>query len=175
MIKSAKRAIAAVLPNADVNDEELQTVFTGVESLLNSRPLTTISDDPNDELVLTPNHFLIGQMGGDIVPENVDTTVFNAKKRWRRIQELVRHVWRRWIKEYLPHIGSRKKWFLPTKNLNVGDVVVVIDPDAARREWKVERIKQVYPGNDGLVRVIDVKVGGRVLRRSIIRVSPLEM
>ena len=32
-------------------------------------------------------------MGGDIVPENVDTTVFNAKKRWRRLQELVRHVW----------------------------------------------------------------------------------
>jgi hypothetical protein len=51
MIKSAKRAIAAVFPNADVNDEELQTVFTGVESPLNSRPLTTISDDPNDELV----------------------------------------------------------------------------------------------------------------------------
>ncbi|CAB4012465.1 Hypothetical predicted protein, partial [Paramuricea clavata] len=91
MIKSAKQAIAAVLPNADVNDEELQTVFTGVESLLNSRPLTTISDDPNDELVLTPNHFLIGQMGGDVVHENVDTTVFNAQKRWRRIQELVRH------------------------------------------------------------------------------------
>ena len=64
MIMSAKRAIAAVLPNANVNDEELQTIFTGVESLLNSRPLTTISDDPNDELVLTPNHFLIGQMGG---------------------------------------------------------------------------------------------------------------
>jgi hypothetical protein len=24
-----------------------------------------------------------------------------------------------------------------TKNLNIGNVVVVIDPDAARREWKV--------------------------------------
>ena len=175
MIKSAKRAIAAVLPNADVNDEDLQTIFTGVESLLNSRPLTTISDDPKDEVVLTPNHFLIGQMGGDMVPENVDTTVFNAKNRWRRIQELVRHVWKRWMKEYLPHIGSRKKWFLPTKNVRIGDVVVVIDPDAARREWKVGRIEQVYPGNDELVRVVDVKVGGRVLGRPITRISPLEM
>ena len=75
MIKSAKHAIAAVLPNADVNDEELQTAFQGVESLLNSRPLTTISDDPNDEPVLTPNHFLIGKMGGDIIPGNVYTTL----------------------------------------------------------------------------------------------------
>lgn len=175
MIKSAKRAIAAVLPNADVDDEELQTIFTGVESLLNSRPLTTISDDPNDELVLTPNHFLIGQMGGDVVPENVDTTVFNAKNRWRRIQELVRHVWKRWMKEYIPHIGSRKKWFSSQKNLKVGEVVVVIDADMARRDWKVGRIEQVYPGNDGLVRVVDVKVRGRTLRRPISVISPLEM
>ena len=69
MIKSAKRAIAAVLGGAEVNDEELETIFVGVESLLNSRPLTTVSDDSNDEPVLTPNYFLIGQMGGDFVPE----------------------------------------------------------------------------------------------------------
>ena len=56
LIKAAKRAISAILQDADVTDEELQTCFTGVESLLNLRPLTTISDDPNDEPVLTPNH-----------------------------------------------------------------------------------------------------------------------
>ena len=53
-----------------------------MESLLNSRPLTTVSDDSNDEPVLTSNHFLIGQMGGDFVPESVDTTPFNPRKRW---------------------------------------------------------------------------------------------
>jgi len=71
MIKAAKWAISAILQDADVTDEELQTCFTGVQSLLNSRPLTTISDDPNDEPVLTPNHFIIGQMDGDIVPDSV--------------------------------------------------------------------------------------------------------
>ena len=63
MIKAAKRAIYAVLKEADVDDEELQTVFTGTESLLNSRPLTKVSEDVNGKLVLTPNHFLIGKMG----------------------------------------------------------------------------------------------------------------
>ena len=33
MIKSTKRAIAAGLIDADANDEELQTVFVGVNSL----------------------------------------------------------------------------------------------------------------------------------------------
>ena len=49
MIKSAKRAIFAVLADAYVNDEELETIFIGVESLLNSRPLTAVSDDHNDD------------------------------------------------------------------------------------------------------------------------------
>ena len=34
MIKYAKMAIRAVLGNADVNDEELMTAFTGAEDLL---------------------------------------------------------------------------------------------------------------------------------------------
>ena len=53
MIKSSKRAIFAVLGDAEVNDEELETTFIGVESLLNSRPLAAVSDDPNDDRVLT--------------------------------------------------------------------------------------------------------------------------
>ena len=158
MIKSAKRAILAVLGDAEVNDEELETIFIGVESLLNSRPLTTVSDDPNDDRVLTPNHFLIGQIGGDFVSESVGTEPFNPRKRWRRLQDLTRDVWNRWIEEYLPQIRSRKKWYCRKDNLRVGDVVVVIDPGTVRRQWNVGRIVQTYPGPDGLVRVVEVRV-----------------
>ncbi|CAB4030216.1 EGF-like module-containing mucin-like hormone receptor-like 1, partial [Paramuricea clavata] len=42
MVKAAKKAIYAVLSNSDVNDEELITIFTGAESLINSRPLTWV-------------------------------------------------------------------------------------------------------------------------------------
>ena len=58
MIKAAKRAIIAILRNADIIDEKLLTAFTGVESLLNSRPLTYQSVNPEDTTPLTPNHFL---------------------------------------------------------------------------------------------------------------------
>ena len=43
MIKGAKRAIYAILGNADITDKELMTGFTGAEALLNSRPLTSQS------------------------------------------------------------------------------------------------------------------------------------
>ena len=62
MIKSAKRAIYAVLKGADVNDEELLTAFSGAEALINSRPLTYQSSHPADSPPLTPNHFLFGQV-----------------------------------------------------------------------------------------------------------------
>ena len=57
MIKSAKRAIIAILNNADVKDEELKTAFCGAEALINSRPLTYQSADTKDNVPLTPNHF----------------------------------------------------------------------------------------------------------------------
>ena len=129
MIKSAKRAINAILGNADVKDEELLTVFTGVESLLNSRPLTAASNDPNNYPVLTPNHFLIGNVGGELAPETVDTLAFDPRNKWRRIQELIRQTWKRWMREYITSIGSRKKWFTREKNLK-GDIVLVVDPDS---------------------------------------------
>ena len=85
MIKSAKKAIRAILSNADINDEELMTTFIGVEALLNSSPLTYQSADSKDATPLTPNHFLHGQAGGLSAPESVDEIAFNPKKRWRRV------------------------------------------------------------------------------------------
>lgn len=81
------------------------TAFTGVEALLNSCPLTYQSADPKDVTLLTPNHFLHGQAGGQSAPECVDETAFNPKKRWRRVQELVSHFWRRWF----PLLNARQK------------------------------------------------------------------
>ena len=89
MVKGAKKAIHAVLSNSEVTNEELITVCTGAESLLNSRPLTYQSAEARDDVPLTPNHFLHGQMGGQFAPETVDTTAFNPRKRWRKVQELI--------------------------------------------------------------------------------------
>ena len=91
MIKAVKRALSAILRNADVNDEELMTAFVGVEALLNSRPLTYQSADPRDATPLTPNHFLYGQMGGISAPESADEVEFSPRNRWRRVRELILH------------------------------------------------------------------------------------
>jgi len=95
MIKSAKRAIMAILKEADVDDEELMTAFSGAEALINSRTLTYQSAEVKDNIPLTPNHFLHVQMGGKFAPEVIDEVGLNAKRRWERVQELNRHFWHR--------------------------------------------------------------------------------
>ena len=81
MIKSSKRAIYAILGNADITDEELMTAFAGAEGLINSRPLTYQSASPLDDVPLTPNHFLHGQVGGEFAPESVDSTDFSLQNK----------------------------------------------------------------------------------------------
>ena len=55
-------------PNAFVGLETLRTVFAEVVPLLNSRPLTLISDDPRDFEPLTPSHFLLQRQNFALPP-----------------------------------------------------------------------------------------------------------
>ena len=147
MIKSAKKAIQAILGCADITDEELITAFTGAEALINSRPLTYRSANPKDNTPLTPNHF--------------NETDYNPKRRWRRIQELVRHFWHRWLREWLPTLNLRKKLHHPQRDIKE---VLVILPDSARVHW-VESSRSIQ-GKMGIhVHVVKVQVGTTVLTR----------
>ena len=173
MIKAAKRAVYAILSNADVNDEELMSVFIGAEALINSRPITYQSANPQDILPLTPSHFLHGDLGGRIAPTPVDE-VKHPRQRWRRVQELIRHFWHRWLTEWIPQLRSRKKWKSSTQEITVGDIVLVIQSDTVRANWPLGKVVAVYAGSDGHVRVADVQINKTVLRRPITALCPLE-
>lgn len=59
-VRSAKGHLLKVLGELVVPFEDLCTLLVQVESCMNSRPLTPMSDDPSDLEPLTPGHFLIG-------------------------------------------------------------------------------------------------------------------
>ena len=175
MIKAAKKAVSAILSNSLVTDEELMTAFTGAESLINSRPLTYQSADPNDDVPLTPGHFLHGHVKVEIVPKNPDSLETRTIHRWRRVQELIGHFWKRWIREWLPTLNSRKKWTVEKRDLKENDIVMLLDPNTPRGQWPLAKVTKLIKGCDGHVRVADVCVGQKVIRRPICRLCPLEL
>ena len=73
LVRSTKRALHAVIGERTVTDEMLLTVMAEVEGLLNSRPLTHVSTDPDDYQALTPNHFLIGCASPNLPPASSRT------------------------------------------------------------------------------------------------------
>ena len=150
-------------------------MVVNVEGLMNSRPLSYQSADASDLVPLTPNNFLFGMAGAQVAAESVDTEDFHIRQRWRRVQELVRHVWERWLRECVPMLTPRSKWRREMRPVAVGDVVLVIQQDSARGRWPLGRIQAVFPGADGYVRAVDVLVQGTTYRRPIVRICPLEL
>lgn len=153
LVKVAKKTLKAIVRNAGLTNDELQTAIKEVEALMNSRPLTYEGADPRDKPVLTPNHFLVGrlggQLGGQLAPQVTDDIAFNPRNRWRLIQNLERVFWKRWREEYLSTLNTRKKFREAIENLKVGDVVLVVDQNAPRSQWHLGRVEEVFPGHDG--------------------------
>ena len=80
LTKVAKKTLKVTVGNAGLNDDELQTAIKEVEALMNSRPLSYEGTDPSDELVLTPSHFLMGQLG-QLAPQVTDELAFNPRNQ----------------------------------------------------------------------------------------------
>ena len=63
-----------------LTDDDVQTPIKKAEALNNSRPMTYEGADPQDEPVLTPNHFLVGQLKGQPSPQVTNDIPFNPRK-----------------------------------------------------------------------------------------------
>ena len=175
LIKSIKRALKAIVRDRLFTDEALHTFLCEVESILNHRPLTAVSDDIDDFESLTPYHFLLGAEVSNVCPGRFEDLEIDYRKKWRAVQAATNMFWRRWIREYLPLLTQRKKWNREIRNFRTGDLVIVKTDNIPRYHWPLARITSVYPGKDGVVRVVDLKyASGATLTRPSARLCLLE-
>ncbi|XP_053699018.1 uncharacterized protein LOC128745988 [Sabethes cyaneus] len=171
-VRSAKYHLKRITGTANLNYEEYTTVLTRIEAVLNSRPITPMSVDPNDIKPLTPGHFLVGGPLTDIAEPNVLDHKESTLSRWQRQTQMVQHFWRRWSNDYITTLQNRNKWH-ERFPVNQDQMVIVREDNLPTMQWKLGRIINVIPGPDGLVRVVDVRVGNKVYRRPITKLCLL--
>ncbi|XP_070384802.1 uncharacterized protein [Dermacentor albipictus] len=61
MVRSVKTSLKKVLGNSYCNFEELTTILTEIEAVINSRPLTYVCTEANEPEPLATSHFLVGK------------------------------------------------------------------------------------------------------------------
>ena len=173
LIRTTKKVLSAVMKQQVLTDEGLSTLLCLVESIINGRPLTVISDDTRDPEPLTPNHLLLLRQSNILPPDVFGSHDLYSRRRWRQVQYLADLFWRRWIREYLPSLQCRQKWLKEKKNLKVGDIVLIVE-DLPRNKWLMGRISEAFPGKDQLVRCVKVKHSTGTLTRPVHKVCLLE-
>ncbi|CAK1600414.1 unnamed protein product [Parnassius mnemosyne] len=172
-VKSIKYHLRRILGNCNLTYEELNTVLVQIEGVLNSRPLTPLSTDPDDLLPLTPGHFLIGRLITSFPSQNYGEVPSSRLSRYQRIQQLRQHFWRRWSKEYLSELQQRSKWRSNADTLGTGDLVVLKEDNLPPLKWRLGRITAFHPGADGINRVADIRTATGIVRRPFCKICPL--
>ena len=125
LIRSIKKILKAVIGLQSLTDETLVTFLAETEKILNDRPLTSVSEDPEDLEPLTPNHILLLRSNAGLPPGVFSAEDCYAVRRWRQAQYLANIFWRRWINEYMLTLQERQKRMTKRRNLAVGDLVLV--------------------------------------------------
>ena len=139
--------------------DEFSTVLTQVEACLNSRPLAPLPCDGDAIELLTSGHFLIGRPLEALPDPSASYQATSLLRRWHLCQHMICHFWRRWTAEYIAIIRRFVKWYHPSRNLQIGDVVILQEDNLVPTKWPLGRIVNTYHGKDGIVRVVDTSHG----------------
>ena len=71
-------------------------------------------------------------------------------------------------------LGPRKNWTKESPNLHENDVILEMDDNVLRGVWRLLRVTKVLPGEDGLIRKVEVVNSvGKTYLRPIHRLIPI--
>ncbi|KAL1447023.1 hypothetical protein WDU94_001902 [Cyamophila willieti] len=164
-IRQVKNHLYKAIGSQILTFEEMNTLTSEIESILNKRPLVQISSDCGDPVVLTPSHFLLQEPHMSLT-HVLDFQSASLGMRYKLISQLLHSFWKRWSLEYLSSLQSRKKWFQDAdQQLRVGQMVLIKSDNDPVSCWSLARVVQLFSGKDKLSRVALVQTKSGVYKR----------
>lgn len=172
-VKSVKTHLTRVVGSQRLTFEEFYTVLTQIEAMLNSRPLSPLSSDPNDFSVLTPGHFLTLEPLTILPEENLVDEKVSPLQRWKLLQKMHQDFWRKWHLEYIHTLQQRRKWTENPDSIQIGTLVLLVNETCSPLKWNLGRVLHLHPGADGITRVVTVRTTSGDYKRPVVKLCPL--
>ena len=72
--------------------------------------------------------------------------------RFRLVHHITQNFWKRWSAEVSPGLVVRQKWHSKSRNVRVGDLVLICEPSKLKSKYKLGVIDSVVTSRDEVVR-----------------------
>ncbi|GBO23958.1 hypothetical protein AVEN_216759-1 [Araneus ventricosus] len=170
LIRILKDLLKRILGQAQLLYEEMLTILCDCETLMNSRPLTFVSE--SDQLVpISPSSFLqdIKEWSTPDI-DAIDHKSLNRRIKYR--QNLRTNLRNRYRNEYLGLLVQRTKC-TDVRKLAVGDIVLVSADNCKRSNWPLGRVTDIISEKDAIVRLVKIQTSHSKLLRPFQRVCIL--
>ncbi|GBN68724.1 hypothetical protein AVEN_67968-1 [Araneus ventricosus] len=169
-----KQILRRVLGKAFLSYEEMVTVLCDIESVINSRQLSHVSERDSELIPLSPNSFLqdFRQIG---VPDldQADEVILNKRIKYR--QQLITDIRKSFRSEYLGLLIQRNEHKKHGQEIKLGEVVFIGSDNVKCTDWPLGFVIELLPGKDGVTRLVRLRTSKGELLRPVQRIFPLEV
>ena len=123
-----------------------------IANSLNERPIGILPSSDSIMNILTPNALLLGRTTADN-PGGYGP-LSSLFSRLTLVRTVEKQFWDNWTQFYAPTLVRQTKWKQPKRDMQLGDVVLVLDPVVStfKSKYRIAQVDQVHPCQDGKVR-----------------------
>ena len=149
-IAVVKRLVKLSVGDTRLTPLELQTALFEIADICNQRPIGGLSKPRDDGTyaVITPNELI--KPPGDVFPDDtpiVDNLTMAA--RYRVVSHVAKCFWQKWCVLVGPSLVTRQKWHKESRNMFVGDLVMIADSSKIKGKYRLGIIVATKTSNDG--------------------------
>lgn len=171
MVKSVKSSLRKVFAQTTLTFRQLSIILAEVESIVNSRPLSPVSED--NPVPITPFQLIYGRKF-ETLPVQTNSKDLTFDTMWLKRKNLMNSYWKSFKNEYLLNLSARKKWVTFNEADLLNKIVLLNDKDTPQYAWRQGVVISCIPSKDGLIRTVDVRLPQGVVRRSVNTLSLFE-
>ena len=153
-----KKLISHSIGDSRLTPLELQTALFGIADICNERPLgLSKPHDDGSYTIITPNQLLLGRSVNASPDDALLTDALPVKARYRLVRHVTEMFWCQWSSHVSPALIVRQKWHQKSRNLRVGDLVMICEDSKLKSKYQLGVVESVKESADGIVRSATVR------------------